>query len=361
MKFYTNYQLKNYILTNIDEAEIFAYYLDTPLSEIYKAINNKSYRIINKIRNEENASFGLQYYKIHGEIKLYGKDFASPIYTGDCFHIAGMSLGLHCNIPRDFVSICKHIIKNLINNEYERIAPNSRQLKEKDVKTSKTISISIEKRDYNKSDIKYWLSYGIKPNTLLSEKIYAVDKFYINDELEDYFYEVINPAYAYYLGNNPKTIWEIYRPNEVKFKKFRTNNNSDVKELYTIRPNDNLILTKSKKDKALINQILKELGIIDTSVLYTSESNRLRQPTRNLIKENYKNVFVNFDLDNPGITSMKYFNQEYHYKIFPFANDKMIKSISNHPKDITDFCKRFGYDLTLKVFDYLYTKFICYD
>lgn len=358
MKFYTSTKLKTYILNNVDEAEIFAYYLDVPITEIYKCINNHSYRVLNNIRGEENPSFGLQYYRINGIIKLYGKDFGNPSYTGDCFHITGMRLGLNCNASLDFVNICKHIIKHLINNDYTRIVSKPSSKKEKHTKSEPITSIQVIKRDFNKEDIKYWAQYGIKPETLKEEKIFAIERFYINHELQDYFYEVTNPAYAYYLGNNPDVLWEIYRPHELKYLKFRTNNRSDIKELYTIRPNKNLILTKSKKDKVLIKQILKDLNISNTDVLYTSESNRLKQHTRNLIKENYNNVFVNFDLDSTGIQSMKYFNKEYHYKIFPFTNDKMIKSISDHPKDITDFCKRFGYDLTTKVFSYLYNKYI---
>lgn len=358
MKFYTSNQLKRYILENVDETEIFAHYLDVPITEIYKAINNHNYRVLNNIRSEKNPSFGLQYYKAGGGIKLYGKDFGSPVYTGDCFHLAGMALGLHCNIPSDFVAICKDIIKRLINNDYNRAVSKHKTLKEKHTRTISISAIDIKQRNYTKLDVKYWLSYGIKPETLLKEKIYAIDKFYLNAELQDYQYEETNPAYAYYLGNNPNKLWEIYRPFEDKSKKFRTNSRNDIKELYTIKKLTNLILTKSKKDKALISQILLELGIKDTGVLYTSESNRLKQQTRNLLNDNYKSIFVNFDLDSTGTSSMKYFNQEYHYKVFPFTNDKMINSINNHPKDITDFCKRFGYDMTLKVFDYLYTKYV---
>lgn len=357
MKFTVKNKLLNYILSNTNEAVIFAYYLEVDITEVYMCINKPSYRVLNKHRGDQNPSFGLQYYKVKNKIKLWGRDFAVPYYTGDCFHYAGMVLGLNCNNPVDFISICNHIIENVITNGSKHITLPSNKLI-KPIKSNSTIEIKPIPRDINKHDIEYWKSYGIKEESIVRERIFCVDKFYINNELDDYTYNPNNPAYAYYLGNNPKPLWEIYRPFENKYKKFRTNNQHDVKELYTIIPNDNLILTKAKKEKALITQLLIELNITNTGVLYTSESNRLKQHTRVLFKENYKNVYVNFDLDIPGIEGMKYFNVNYNYTIFPFTSKIMLESIKNHPKDITDFCKRFGYENTKKLFAYLYEKYI---
>lgn len=357
MKFVSKARLKDYILSKLDEATIFAYYLDADITNIYKCINNPAYRVLNKHRGDQNPSFGLQYYRISGKTKLWGKDFASPEYTGDCFHYASIVMNLNCNMPEDFVKTCTNIIRDLIESTplqgYNHLATPTPKAKNTVVK-----SINIKIRDLNAHDIKYWNSFGITIETLNKEKIFPVNQFYIDDNLQNYEYYPNNPAYAYYLGNNPKPLWEIYRPNEVKHKKFRTNNTADVKELYTIIPNTNLILTKSKKDKALINQILSELNVTNTSVLYTSESNRLKQNTITLLNYNYKNIYVNFDLDRTGIESMKYFNKEYKFSIFPFTSASMIKGITKHPKDITDFSKRFGYENTKKIFNQLYSKYV---
>jgi hypothetical protein len=353
MKFIASKQLATYILNNIDESEIFAYYLDVPITEIYKCINNHTYRVCNNLRGDRNPSFGLQYYNISGKTKLYGKDFADPSYTGDCFHLVGMALNLHCNNPKDFIEICKDIIKRILNNDYsKRVLHINKSVKQDVIRL-----IDVKLRNYDEHDLKYWGAYGITSETLIKEKIYPVDSFYIDNQYQDYYYEPTNPAYAYYLGNNIYPLWEIYRPKELKYFKFRTNNNSDLKELHLVSKHNNLIITKSKKDKALISQIISELGIYSTQVLYASESTVLKQSTRLIIKENYRNVFVNFDLDIPGIKAMKYFNSEYKYKVFPFTDKNLIASISNHPKDISDFSFRFGYDITKKLFNYLFNKY----
>lgn len=355
MKFITSSKLSNYIHQTIGEVEIFAHYLDIPISEIYKCINDKNYRINNPLRNDEHPSLGFQYFKNKGTIRLYGKDWANPYYVGDIYYFVGIIIGLDCNVPIDFIKICKHILATFGDREPKAV---SRPLPHNIERIHEIKSIDIEERSWNDNDFVYWNQFGIGIDELNRERIFPCEKFWIDDILQDYFYEVGNPCYAYYLGvNRGKKLWEIYRPLEVKYNKFRTNNNSDLKELYTIRPNTNLIITKSKKDKTLINKLLLDLDYLDTSVLYMSESGRLRSHSRTLIKENYQNVFVNFDIDKAGFDSMRFFKLQYHYNLFPFLVDKS-NLINNYPKDITDFCKRFGYKNTKIVFNYLYKKYI---
>jgi hypothetical protein len=355
MRFINKQKLAPYILSNIDEAEIFSYYLNVPVTEIYKCINNKSYRVCNNLRGDENPSFGLQYLSVRGGVKLYGKDFAHPAYTGDCFHLVGMALHLNCNNPIDFITICQDIIKRLFDGNYVKKPESTRK-----VIKNKTIStISIVARDYNLDDIKYWLSYNIRFDTVLKEQIYPVDQFYIDGVYQDYYYDKSNPAYAYYLGiDKTSEFWEVYRPNELKYYKFRTNHNTDIKELYLVKPNRNLIITKSKKDKLIIIQLLNDIGITDTDVFYMSESNVLSSSTKKLIEANYRDIYVMFDIDMAGINAMKYFNSTYGYKSFLFTNKDLITNIKNHPKDISDFSRKFGYDITKKLFTHLYNKYI---
>ncbi len=359
MKFYTTAKLRSFINHNIDEAEILSTYLDIPVTEIYKCINDKNYRVHNTLRDDSRPSLGFHYLTVRGKNKLYGRDFANPFYWGDVYFFVGVALGLHCNIPEDFVKICKHIINKFSNKQIRVVSNSSNKTASVTVKNEEKIvtSIDVEKRKLNKYDLAYWKIYGIREETLERENIYAVNKFWINNELQDYYYQDENPAYAYYLGVNIKPLWEVYRPLEAKHYKFRTNNFSDIKELYQVKPLHNLIITKSKKDKALISQILLDLGIIHTGILYTSESTRLKSHTRKLIEENYRNVYINFDVDMAGINSMKFFKTEYKYNMFPFIPEN-ITGIDNYPKDISDFCRRFGYDNTLKLFNYLYNKYI---
>lgn len=353
MKFTTSNKLSTFINNNISEVDIFSKYLNIPSTEIYKCINNKSYRVKNTLRDDKNPSLGFQYLNIRNRSKLYAKDFANPFYIGDAYYFVGLVLGLHCNIPRDFINICKHIIHKFKIGDIPSISR-----KEPMINNEPTITtIEVERRKWDKYDIAYWNMYGITPSMLESEEVYPINKFWINNELQDYFYEITNPAYAYYLGYDTVDLWEIYRPFDYKYNKFRTNNTSDIKELHKISNNHNLIITKSKKDLMLIKTLLKDLGITYTDVLYTSENNRLKSTTKSLIDSNYRNVYVNFDIDIAGINGMKFYNKSYGYNIFPFIPSN-IPDITVYPKDISDFCKRYKYVNTLKLFNYLYNEYI---
>lgn len=358
MKFLTTNSLISFIQKNIDEAEIFSYYLDIPFTDIYKCINDKNYRVNNTLRNDNNPSLGFMYIQYKGRRKLYAKDFANPFFTGDCFYFAGISpkLKLNCNNPREFVEICKDIIKRFHNDELKAVAKST----EKPVihhKPYEIKQIDIEKREFNNFDYEYWGKFGIRPETLEKENIYAVNKFWVDHLIHDYYYVQRDPCYAFYQGKKDKTLWEIYRPHAYNRKlKFRSNNPNDVKELFTIRPNTNLILTKAKKEKALIQQLLLDLNIHDCGVLYCSESIRLRTYTRKLLQTSYKHIYVNFDLDYTGVESMKFFRSNYGFSIFPFVAPNL--KLKFYPKDIGDFCYRFGYDDTKLTFNYLYNKYV---
>jgi len=364
MKFITSNNLKKYIDNNLNEVDIIAYYMDIPVMDIYACINDHRLRVNNTLRTDADPSYGFQYIHEHGRYKLYGKDFANPFYSGDKYHIAGISLKLNCNNPREFVEICKDIIK-VFNNGVSTPVVSKEVKKDSAYKPSNIFKIDVEKRDFTYYDYLYWQSMGIRKETLISEKIYAVDSYILHqfdkdDFSPDYVYNPNDPAYAYYIGKDKYTLWEIYRPFANKYNKFRTNNNRDLKELYELTKKDNLIITKSKKDKALIRQILSDFNITNVDVKYTSEAARLRMPTRNLIKTYYRWIYINFDLDKTGIDGMKYFNGEYGYNMFPFVLEDMLK-FKNIPKDPTDFCKKFGYDATKKVFKILYNKYINYE
>ncbi len=358
MKFLVKTNLLQYITNNLDEVEIFSKYLDIPSTDIYKCINDKNHRVTNTLRDDKHPSLGFQYIRAKYGIKLYAKDFANPFFVGDCYHFVGIKLGLNCNMPVDFLNICKHIIDTMKGNS-KYLPGVTSTTKENLVKSrlDKLIKIEIEKRKWNASDLLYWYNHGIKPDTLLKQNVFPVNKFWMNDVLQDYYYTEDNPCFAYYLGAIPHVVWELYRPHEAKFNKFRTNDKSDIKEIHTVEPNNNLIITKSKKDKVLLMQMMEDIGVIDTDVKYTSESNKLKKSTLLTLQDNYRNIFVNFDIDKAGIRGMKYFHSTYGFSLFPFITEN-ISNIVNYPKDVSDFAKRYGYDNTVKVFEFLYNKYI---
>ena len=54
---------------------------------------------------------------------------------------------------------------------------------------------------------------------------------------------------------------------------------------------------------------------------------------------------------------MRYFHKQYGYSMFPFIINN-LEYTNDYPKDISDFCKRYGYENTFKMFTYLLNQYI---
>ena len=71
--------IRDTIIANYDQVELFAKYLKIDRSNIDYCLKDKSYKISNPLRNDENPSMGFMYV---GN-KLYYKDWAIDEYSGD--------------------------------------------------------------------------------------------------------------------------------------------------------------------------------------------------------------------------------------------------------------------------------------
>lgn len=157
----------------------------------------------------------------------------------------------------------------------------------------KSVSIIVKSKKFTKEALDYWSNYYITEEELKKEKIYLIDKVYINHSRVGLRNNEI--AFAYLLQNE---YFKIYRPFvEDKSIKWRYNGpNSYIENLYQIDKGGKLIITKAKKDRMVINKVYDKICNVqcETTAAFTKENIEY-------INNNFEEVYINFDSDEAGV------------------------------------------------------------
>lgn len=361
--------IKEYVLANINQVEIFVYYANTYgagkliANDVVKSLHRNSYMVQNPLRPDTTASLS---FRMDGN-KIIATDFGNNYYSGDCFHFAAIALGLHCNNPRHFIKVCKDIINNVTGENVAIAISNAEKLE----KLKNKVELDIGVRNFTLQDYKIWMPWGITKESLHREVI-AVQSYelHINNNVKSrYYHSYGDPCYAYNLGtmkgiNRYKLYFPLRRhKNAIRFI---TNNHFNIDDIIRMKECKHGILIKSIKDRILLNQILAELYIIDTvhSIAISSESVILSDKEVNLINKLYKYTSTFFDNDKSGLDAMINYRHAYGYNsiyqsyLIRAVYPELIPSHLQHetvivhksiPKDLTDFCKTYGYDMTVNL------------
>lgn len=183
--------------------------------------------------------------------------------------------------------------------------------------------IRIQSKPFTPEDLKFWASFGITPATLQLYKVKSLKYYWMND-----FQEVPQAprhlAFAYeVLGK-----YKIYQPYMPLFK-FRNDYTEKCLEGFAqlTYATDTLVITKSTKDV----MVLREFGY--DAVSPRSENTPVPEPYLKYFHKKYKKVYVLFDND------MKHRGDLYQ-------EPKIYVPIDSGEKDISDFRRAFGHQLT---------------
>lgn len=235
-------------------------------------------------REDKKPSFSL-YEK---NFKVYFKDFA----TGEF----GDLQTLLCDIYGVDVST---LVDNIINNR--NIVPDIKvtnyYITHKTENKSQTIIKSTE-REWMSYDLEYWETYGITRDWLEWANVHPISYFFINNQL----YIADKYAYTFLEWKDNSETQKIYQPYNHDGKKWFSNNNSSVWNLWRKLPEkgDKLIITSSLKDALCL---WANTGIPACSL--QSESTLPKPKIVQQLKDRFNNIFVFFDNDfnnteNPG-------------------------------------------------------------
>ncbi len=321
----------SHILTNVNQEEVVAYVLGITIKEVEEAIENR-YNIINTLRgNDTNPSLRLSYY--NNKLKMW--DYGDILYRGDIFDLVGIFLNKNTNNGKEFIDICEFILKVAKTKPRPIVNNTERQ--------TKVITYTLKR--FNSIEVDYWEKGNVSKQHLINRGVQPVDKFYINN---NYIASSSNddPIFVYLEGWDKIEIVKVYRPFADKKYKFITNNKFLIEGYNDLYPSDILIITKSKKDRLVLESILDKgtiarqvnnniiksgmppysmypyfLGLynksnaIDSSYCVTNLTNEgvlLSDKTIRLFRKNHNTIIINFDYDLTGVVNSFIYNKLYN-------------------------------------------------
>jgi hypothetical protein len=340
----------DFILHNYSQVSIFATMFKVTVEDIEYCLEHESNKINNRLRGDVNPSLGFMY---RDDGRLISKDWANDLYTGDMLDVLATIKGL--NVRNDFNKLCDFIIDN--NNK--QLQANTKVINK--LNKLEFSEFRYEIRQYTKKDLKYWNNGGVTLDRLNYRNIFAAKYLWINNMKEPYYvYSNYNPMYVYSLGiEYNKEIVKTYNPYSTsRSDRFRTNNKLIFEAPQELYDADILIITKSRKDKLVIECMLEvqlnislySIGVSTTYCVtsFNSEAYRIHDELAVYLKSHYKRVIINVDFDKTGILNAFYHNILYNFETVFLGNNtdiditdkelvRYFASINKINKDITLF------------------------
>lgn len=317
------YFTKEMIFSNVSEYQIFRFYC-------------KNFIDVNKLfcsdlRCDKTPSCSIKAFPKG----LFYKDFG----TGeryDCFSYVKMYMKVKFNEDLNFQETLRVIandlgvIKKLDN---KKIIPSLNYIGLPDKLDRYSTIIRIKKREWRDYDI-YWDKYCLNRDILNFYNVVPITDYWIsinNEELVNVYTESINDlAYSYEHGNGMR---KILRPNAEKSKKWTSNIPRHIFSGWNQldQQSDILIVTKSLKDC----MVFRLFGL--NAISPQSEMMFLNENQFELLSLRFKDIIINYDNDETGISNMTKFSKKFGIKIF---------QIPDGIKDISDYISLNGYDKT---------------
>lgn len=318
------------IENKISEFDILSYYLN---------ITNIPCLINSPLRSDNNPSFGI--YSNDGYTVRF-RDFSTK-ESGDIYDLLSRLWNL------DFPSTLDKIYSDIT-----KINPN------KDiVKISVTRNIDYKKspselkckiRNWESHDIMYWDSYGIELKWLRYADVYPVSHIIIEKEGKEHIFPADKYAYAYVERKEGKITLKIYQPFNKKHK-WSNKHDKSVISLWTKIPDkgDILCICSSLKDALCLSS-----NTNISAIAVQGEGYSMSKTAIDNLKSRFKNIYVIFDNDEPGLIDSAKFSLETGFtniilpKLSEYDNPKDISDIYYAMKDKNKFKNLINNLLTLK-------------
>jgi hypothetical protein len=306
---FTNGQTREAILNEVSETEIFEHYLGHTFEE------GKCFH--SPFRSDPTPSFNIYADKVQG--KLFYKDFGDANIVGDVFSFVARIE----NIPYNevYAKIRKDI---LVKKQVSKARPFSKH--ERLLKPVTKKITYVPKRKMSDLERSYWDDIDVFEELREDQKIYCAKEVYVDDTLV-WTSTPDNPIFVYKTFNKIKA----YRPLE-KNKRFKWLGNYsryDIQgweQLPMIHDEDTLIITKSKKDVA----VLRTYGYL--AIAPPAEGVMIPPAAMQLLTELYgfKKFIVLYDRDHGGMIAARkmYIKYRGEYNItFKFIPKNLAKDI----------------------------------
>lgn len=160
-----------------------------------------------------------------------------------------------------------------------------------------TTDIKVRIREWKDYDIEYWESFGIPLRWLRLAEVYPISHKIIYKNDNRYVFPAAKLAYVFVERKDSNVSMKIYQPLCKEFK-WTTSNDGSVVGLWTKIPEagDKLCICSSLKDSLCL---WANIGI--PAVYVQSETTGLSETAQEVLKSRFKNIFICFDNDAPGL------------------------------------------------------------
>ena len=305
------------ILDKISEYDIYSYYLGSNFR-----INTATY---SPFRDDHIPSFLIGNKMNH----LRHIDFGDDTYRGDCFDFVCQLYNIPLEDAVYKIAADFNIIKDLGNNlSFKSIKEKQKRNTANHGKNKKYALIQVSTKPFTKKELKYWSDYYQSIEDLKRENIFSLKKVYINKRKFQLYKDEMVFGYLY-----GEKYWKIYIPfAKNKERKWRSNVPIDFMDGLDNISNkkENTIVTKSKKDKMVLLKFLPQVCSVQSENTASLSPKSIKH-----IINNSKEVFINFDGDEPGKRSSFKITKELGFKHINVPDGYVKKGI----KDFADLAK----------------------
>lgn len=268
--------------------------------DIYRFFLGYDFRIgkpiLSPFRKEINPSFSINVTK---DDSLHHIDFGDSTKRGDCFDFVMQILGLpyHDSLLR----IDRDMNLGIMNNRHVNniLAQNRRD----DAPLERRYAIiQVITKKFTEEELAYWALYNITHKELVDNEVYSVKRVFLNGSRYPIPEDELTFAYLF-----AGKWWKIYRPHtDNKFNKFLTNVPNDfISGMEKIVDGCQIgVVTKSKKDEMVLSKLLPNVCSVQSESIVAINKTNIE-----LLKSRCGIVYLNFDSDEVGVQSCKYYNQ----------------------------------------------------
>ena len=320
------------VLKRVSEHDIYAYYLG------HDFILGKT--IHSPFRKDNNPSFSIIIGKNN---RLHHFDYADSEKSGDFINFVCQLFLINSSqalmkIDHDFNLGLNSSYDPLQVTDFSRVEKTVSPQLQGDYKAF----IQVRSRRFTDAELAYWGAYHIDQKTLIDNNVFGVKELFLDRKRYPLRGDL---CFAYMFEDDKHNVsWKIYWPERKKQDKWISNCPHDLmSNINKINSgNDYVIVTKSKKDEMVLSLFLPHVCSVQAESIFSINQNNLST------LQSCTNVFINFDSDETGVKSSRYYNQ-FGFKWINCPKD--YKDPKGKPiKDFADLGRYYGIETVMAYF-----------
>ena len=314
--------------SSISIPELFKKYSEVSiLTTVFPEIKSIPCKISSPFRTDNNPSFSIY---LDNSKHIRFKDFGEKETKGSLLDL--LCKYWNCTFNQVFDKILE-IMQKQKGSEIELKMKQIKTLTRKE--SSELTKIEVKVRPWEKYDYEYWASYGIEKQWLRYAEVYPISHKIVTKKIKDdasfttkkYIFPAEKYAYTFVERKEGNLQLKVYQPFSKNFK-WCSKMDDGVISLWTKVPEygDRLIICSSLKDALCVSCQLHIPAIAPQGEGYNLSDSAIRE-----LKRRFKNVFICYDVDTPGINDAKKLSEQTG---FPYIVPDLGKS-----KDLSDYYK----------------------